>query len=162
MKLSAYLRSHLIALCLVALFLAGWCVFAALAGVNGMVILLTALSVALCALKVLSMITEDRPRYRALWRLGASEGTMARSLFVQMLVLFFLPFFAPLLLNIPLYVAINTLAAISSMPMATASLPLQLLGLSGVVLEVFAVYFLASFLVAWRDVKSNIRIEVRD
>lgn len=120
------------------------------------------LSVALLALKVLSMITEDRPRYRALWRLGASEGTMARSLFVQMLVLFFLPFFAPLLLNIPLYVAINTLAAISSMPMATALLPLQLLGLSGVVLEVFAVYFLASFLVAWRDVKSNIRIEVRD
>ncbi len=120
------------------------------------------LSVALLALKVLSMITEDRPRYRALWRLGASEGTMARSLFVQMLVLFFLPFFAPLLLNIPLYAAINTLAAISSMPMATASLPGQLLGLSGAVLAVFAVYFLASFLVAWRDVKSNIRVEVRD
>ena len=119
------------------------------------------LSVALLALKVLSMITEDRPRYRALWRLGASEGTMARSLFVQMLVLFFLPFFAPLLLNIPLYVAINTLAAISSMPIATASLPGQLLGLSGAVLAVFAVYFLASFLVAWRDVKSNIRVEVR-
>lgn len=120
------------------------------------------LSVALLALKVLSMITEDRPRYRALWRLGASEGTMARSLFVQMLVLFFLPFFAPLLLNIPLYVAVNTLAEISSMPIATASLPLQLLGLSGAVLAVFAVYFLASFLVAWRDVKSNIRVEVRD
>lgn len=120
------------------------------------------LSVALLALKVLSMITEDRPRYRALWRLGASEGTMARSLFVQMLVLFFLPFFAPLLLNIPLYVAVNTLAEISSMPIATASLPGQLLGLSGAVLAVFAVYFLASFLVAWRDVKSNIRVEVRD
>ena len=120
------------------------------------------LSVALLALKVLSMITEDRPRYRALWRLGASEGTMARSLFVQMLVLFFLPFFAPLLLNIPLYVAVNTLAKISAMPIATASLPGQLLGLSGAVLEVFAVYFLASFLVAWRDVKSNIRVEVRD
>lgn len=53
MKLSAYLRSHLIALCLVALFLAGWCVFAALAGVNGMVILLTALAVSLCAAAVL-------------------------------------------------------------------------------------------------------------
>ena len=120
------------------------------------------LSVALLALKVLSMITEDRPRYLALWRLGASEGTMARSLFVQMLVLFFLPFFAPLLLNIPLYVAVNTLAKISAMPIATASLPGQLLGLSGAVLAVFAVYFLASFLVAWRDVKSNIRVEVRD
>ena len=120
------------------------------------------LSVALLALKVLSMITEDRPRYRALCRLGASEGTMARSLFVQMLVLFFLPFFAPLLLNIPLYVAVNTLAKISAMPIATASLPGQLLGLSGAVLAVFAVYFLASFLVAWRDVKSNIRVEVRD
>ena len=120
------------------------------------------LSVALLALKVLSMITEDRPRYRALWRLGASEGTMARSLFVQMLVLFFLPFFAPLLLNIPLYVAVNTLAKISAMPIATASLPGQLLGLSGAVLAVFAVYFLASFLVAWRDVKYNIRVEVRD
>ena len=119
------------------------------------------LSVALLALKVLSMITEDRPRYRALWRLGASEGTMARSLFVQMLVLFFLPFFAPLLLNIPLYVAVNTLAKISAMPIATASLPGQLLGLSGAVLAVFAVYFLASFVVAWRDVKSNIRVEGR-
>ena len=79
-----------------------------------------------------------------------------------MLVLFFLPFFAPLLLNIPLYVAVNTLAKISAMPIATASLPGQLLGLSGAVLAVFAVYFLASFLVAWRDVKSNIRVEVRD
>ena len=62
MKLSAYLRSHLIALCLVALFLAGWCVFAALAGVNGMVILLTALAVALCAAAVLACgyISADR------------------------------------------------------------------------------------------------------
>lgn len=62
MKLSAYIRSHLIALCLVALFLAGWCVFAALAGVNGMVILLTALAVALCAAAVLACgyISADR------------------------------------------------------------------------------------------------------
>lgn len=62
MKLSAYLRSHLIALCLVALFLAGWCVFAALAGVNGMVILLTALAVSLCAAAVLvcGYISADR------------------------------------------------------------------------------------------------------
>lgn len=62
MKLSAYIRSHLIALCLVALFLAGWCVFAALAGVNGMVILLTALAVALCAAAVLARgyISADR------------------------------------------------------------------------------------------------------
>ncbi len=62
MKLSAYLRSHLIALCLVALFLAGWCVFAALAGVNCMVILLTALAVALCAASVLvcGYISADR------------------------------------------------------------------------------------------------------
>ena len=119
------------------------------------------LSVALLALKVLSMITEDRPRYRALWRLGASEGTMARSLFVQMLVLFFLPFFAPLLLNIPLYVAVNTLAKISAMPIATASLPGQLLGLSGAVLAVFAVYFLAWFLGAWREFKQNTRVVVR-
>ena len=54
MKLSAYLRSHIVSLCLVVLFLAGWCVFAALAGVNGMVILLTALAVALCAAAVLA------------------------------------------------------------------------------------------------------------
>ena len=62
MKLLAYIRSHLIALCLVALFLAGWCVFAALAGVNGMVILLTALAVALCAAAVLvcGYISADR------------------------------------------------------------------------------------------------------
>lgn len=62
MKLLAYIRSHLIALCLVALFLAGWCVFAALAGVNGMVILLTALAVALCAAAVLACgyISADR------------------------------------------------------------------------------------------------------
>ena len=62
MKLSAYIRSHLIALCLVALFLAGWCVFAALAGVNGMVILLTALAVSLCAAAVLACgyISADR------------------------------------------------------------------------------------------------------
>ena len=62
MKLLAYIRSHLIALCLVALFLAGWCVFAALAGVNGMVILLTALAVSLCAAAVLvcGYISADR------------------------------------------------------------------------------------------------------
>ena len=62
MKLSAYLRSHIVSLCLVVLFLAGWCVFAALAGVNGMVILLTALAVALCAAAVLACgyISADR------------------------------------------------------------------------------------------------------
>ena len=56
---------------------------------------------AILALKTLSGIAEDKTRYNALYKLGASKRDLARALFKQTFVFFFLPFALPVLLSIP-------------------------------------------------------------
>ena len=115
------------------------------------------LSIAILALKILSMVSDDRKYYRELWRLGASEGSLMRSLVVQMLFLFLMPFLVPLLLNFPLYSAIKILFG-QSVNFSGVAVALQLAGFSAFILAVFAVYFVASCVVAWRDIRKNIRV----
>ena len=119
------------------------------------------LSVAALALKVLSMVTEERGKYRVMWKLGASKRMLKRSLFIQMFLLFFMPFFAPLLLNIPLFGVLKIMFMNGVESFSATATVYQLVGLSGVLLGVFALYFIISYIITWYDLKKHLRAEIR-
>ena len=119
------------------------------------------LSAALLALKSLSLVAEDKPRYRILWRLGASEGRMQRSLFAQLAFFFLAPFAVALLINLPLTAALQWLGESSVVPLTQMQLFGQLAVISSLVFAVFAVYLIAAFFVSWQDIRRNIRSEGR-
>jgi len=115
----------------------------------------TLLSMATLALKTLSMLTEDKERYRTLWRLGASETMIGKSLFSQMFFFFFMPFVMPLALCFPLA---PMLARASELYQWAASfVPLQLLSFAGVMLLLFGLYFIITYLLAYHDLQLSIR-----
>ena len=122
--------------------------------VTGVFILL---AVAVLALKSLSLIAEDKPRYRVLWRLGASEGRMQRSLFAQLAFFFLAPFAVALLINLPLTAALQLMGEESVVPLTSLQLYGQLAAISALVFAVFAVYLVAAFFVSWQDIRRNIR-----
>lgn len=122
--------------------------------VTGVFILL---AVAVLALKSLSLIAEDKPRYRVLWRLGASEGRMQRSLFAQLAFFFLAPFVVALLINLPLTAALQLMGEESVVPLTSLQLYGQLAAISALVFAVFAVYLVAAFFVSWQDIRRNIR-----
>ena len=126
--------------------------------VTGVFILL---SVAVLALKALSLVAEDKPRYRILWRLGASEGRMQRSLFAQLAFFFLAPFAVALLINLPLTAALQWLGESSVVPLTQMQLFGQLAVISSLVFAVFALYLIAAFFVSWQDIRRNIRSEGR-
>lgn len=119
------------------------------------------LSVALLALKVLSMVTEERGKYRVMWKLGASKRMLKQSLFIQMFLLFFMPFFAPLLLNIPLFSVVQIMFMNGVGNFSATAAVYQLVGLSGALLGVFALYFIVSYIITWHDLKKHLRTEIR-
>ena len=59
------------------------------------------MAMAILALKILSTLSEDKKRYRVLYRLGADEQEQSKALFQQTFSFFFLPFAIPILLSIP-------------------------------------------------------------
>ena len=118
------------------------------------------LSAALLALKALSLVAEDKPRYRILWRLGASEGRMQRSLFAQLAFFFLGPFAVALAVNVPLLAFLTVVwegNAVFSLGQAVGTAA----AFSAAMLGVLFVYLMAAFLVSWQDIRRNIRSEGR-
>ena len=118
------------------------------------------LSAALLALKALSLVAEDKPRYRILWRLGASEGRMQRSLFAQLAFFFLGPFAVALAMNVPLLAFLSVVwegNAVFSLGQAVGTAA----AFSAAMLGVLFVYLMAAFFVSWQDIRRNIRGEGR-
>ena len=118
------------------------------------------LSAALLALKALSLVAEDKPRYRILWRLGASEGRMQRSLFAQLAFFFLAPFAVALVMNVPLLAFLSVVwegNAVFSLGQAVGTAA----AFSAAMLGVLFVYLMAAFFVSWQDIRRNIRSEGR-
>ncbi len=113
------------------------------------------MTMAMLSLKILSVIAEDRERYRMLWRLGASEGMLGRSLFTQMFFYCFLPFAVPLAMCFPLVGILQFMADASSV--AAGAIAAQVAAFAGIILALYAVYFLASYFVARLDVRRALR-----
>ena len=118
------------------------------------------LSAALLALKSLSLVAEDKPRYRILWRLGAADAAMRRSLFVQLAVFFLAPLAVALLMNVPLLACFFALwqdLALFSFGQAVGTAA----AVSAFLLAVLALYLAATCAIAWKDIRTSIRSENR-
>lgn len=115
------------------------------------------LSMAILALKVLSSISEETPRYRAVWKLGASERSLLTSLFVQTLAFFFLPLLPPLLFNIPFSYAASAIGISIGAVVSSSFLAKQTFTVIGLVLALYVPYFAICYLVARGDVLKSLR-----
>ncbi len=113
------------------------------------------LTMAMLALKMLATVSEDGERYKTLWRLGASKGMIAKSLFTQMFFFFFTPFLLPLAGCFPLASVLITLAEKSMALITAGEIIAQIAIFAGVILALYAIYFTLSYIVAWRDVKKR-------
>ena len=107
---------------------------------------------AILALKTLSGIAEDKTRYNALYKLGASKRDLARALFKQTFVFFFLPFALPVLLSIPAGMICANLVTWTGY----AEIAVQSRIASGIIalvlIAVYALYYSATYLVTKRSV----------
>ena len=118
------------------------------------------LSAAMLALKSLTLVAEDKPRYRILWRLGAADAAMRRSLFVQLAVFFLAPLAVALLMNVPLLACFFALwqdLALFSFGQAVGTAA----AVSAFLLAVLALYLAATCAIAWKDIRASIRSENR-
>jgi len=110
------------------------------------------MAMAILALKTLSEVSEDKLRYNALYKLGASKREQARALFKQTFAFFFLPFALPILLSIPAGVicaqimALNGLAGAVSKTLISAGL------IALVMSAIYVLYFTATYLLTKRTV----------
>lgn len=118
------------------------------------------LSAAMLALKSLTLVAEDKPRFRILWRLGAADAAMRCSLFVQLAVFFLAPLAVALLMNVPLLACFFALwqdLALFSFGQAVGTAA----AVSAFLLAVLALYLAATCAVAWKDIRTSIRSENR-
>jgi putative ABC transport system permease protein len=115
------------------------------------------LSMAILALKLLSMLSEDRERYRTLWRLGVDKGMIGRSLFAQMFFYFFLPLIVPLFCSIAVGCYIATAAKRRQVIISAVTIFSRVAGVALALLVLYALYFTATYLIARRDVNASLR-----
>jgi putative ABC transport system permease protein len=115
------------------------------------------LSMAILALKMLSQLSEDRERYRTLWRLGVDKGMIGRSLFAQMFFYFFLPLIVPIVCSIPVGCYITELAKIEQVAITTATIFSRVAGVAIALLLLYALYFTVTYIIARRDVNTSLR-----
>lgn len=117
----------------------------------------TLLSIAVLALKSLAAVSEDKHRYKLLFLSGATEKETLRSLAVQLLVYFFLPFAVPIFLNIPVSFICMALNGFFGGYMPN----IQVVGFaamfSGMLLLFYALYCAVVYLVSRADVKKTLR-----
>lgn len=117
----------------------------------------TLLSIAVLALKSLAAVSEDKRRYKLLFLSGATEKETLRSLAVQLLVYFFLPFAVPIFLNIPVSFICMALNGFFGGYMPN----IQVVGFaamfSGMLLLFYALYCAVVYLVSRADVKKTLR-----
>ncbi|MBR7100514.1 MAG: ABC transporter permease [Clostridia bacterium] len=118
---------------------------------------LALLSMAVLALKSMSMISEDKAKYKILWRLGADKKTVGKTLFFQLFFFFFAPLAMPVLLNVPLGFICTGMAALIQGKGITLSIIVgELAKVTGALLALYALYFVVTYLLALLDVKRSV------
>lgn len=110
------------------------------------------LAMAILALKTLSGVSDDKQRYMTLSRIGTSKRDMRRTLFRQIFTFFALPFLLPILLSIPAGVICTSLMALAGVPEAIVPTIAATACIAAVMLVVYALYFVATYLLSKRTV----------
>ena len=115
------------------------------------------ISMAILAVKLLIMIEEDKSRYKTLWRIGADKFMILKSLLVQMLFHYFIPFILPVILFGPICYIILKIITLSGAEMTALTVFSQVIGIFGVIVALYVLYFTVTYLIARRDIKKSIR-----
>lgn len=110
------------------------------------------MAMAILALKTLSQIGEDRKRYQILMRLGAGRREQSRALFWQTFTFFLVPFLIPVILCIPTALIGARLLDLCDMGNLTGMLYTVAGSIAGVMTIVYVLYYLATYLIAKREV----------
>lgn len=115
------------------------------------------LTLAILSLKMLSMVSEDKQKYKILWKLGATRAQLFRSMLAQLLFFCCLPFFIPVCINVPLFSIISVMYDHYGFDVPVRQAALQLAGFTFAVLGVCALYLLAASIVSWLDIRRSLR-----
>ncbi len=115
------------------------------------------LTLGILSLKMLSMVSEDKPKYRIMWKLGAKRSQLFRSMLVQLLFFCCLPFLIPVFINFPLVSVIDKIYSGNGYEMPLLEIIGQLAGFTSVVLGVCILYLVAASIVAWQDIRRSLR-----
>ena len=110
------------------------------------------MAMAILALKTLSGLSEDRQRYRVLFRLGAGEREQSRTLFRQTFSFFFLPFALPLLLSIPTGVICAQIMRLGGYPEQVGVVYVSAALVALVLTVIYVLYFTATYRIARRNI----------
>lgn len=110
------------------------------------------MAMAILALKTLSGLSEDKGRYRVLFRLGASRRQQSQTLFRQTFSFFFLPFALPILLSIPAALICGQITALAGYGEHLGQVFLNSSLIALVMAAIYGLYFTATYLTAKRNV----------
>ena len=115
------------------------------------------LSMAMLALKILSMIQEDKNKYLSLYRIGVSEDLLKSSLFSQIFFFYFLPFVIPILLNIPLAHYFVNMNINNNILVPVESITWQMVLVGTTILVLYSMYFIVTYFISWIEVNNHIK-----
>ncbi len=115
------------------------------------------ISIAVLAVKLLIMLEEDKSRYKMLWQIGADKFMIFKSLFLQMLFYYFIPFLLPVILLGPICYIILKIITLQGAEMSMLTVFGQVLGVFGVILLFYVLYFIVTYLIARRDIQKTLR-----
>ena len=110
------------------------------------------MSMAILALKTLSSLSEDKPRYNILFRLGATEREQSKTLFWQSFAFFFLPFALPMLLSIPSGIICSHIMQLNGFTPQSGEVAWIAVWIAVVISMIYLLYFTATYRIARRNV----------
>lgn len=116
------------------------------------------LSMAVLGLKSLASVAEDRRRYRLLYFAGATRGEVLRSLIVQLVLYFFLPFAVPVVLNVPVCAICMAVNGMLGGYMPNIQVVGYAAAFSAVLLLVYGLYCAATCLICGREVARSLYV----
>lgn len=115
------------------------------------------LTLGILSLKMLSMVSEDKQKYKTLYKLGATRAQLFRSLLAQLVFFCCLPFIIPVFMNLPLLSIISLIYYLNGFEMSFWQVVGQLSGITFAMLGVCFLYLVAASIVAWQDIGRSLR-----
>ena len=113
------------------------------------------MAMAVLALKVLAGLSDDKQKYRILYRLGASQKEQCRTLFWQTFSFFFLPFALPMLLSVPTAVICGKMMELAGFAQQRLEIYISCALIALVMIAIYILYFLATYIISKNNVICN-------
>lgn len=107
---------------------------------------------AILALKTLSTLSDDRQRFRILFRLGADRKEESRALLAQTFSFFFLPFAVPVLISIPAAMVGTDILKLNHLSHLSGRIYAVAAAVAAIMTIIYGLYYLATYAVAKRAI----------